>query len=331
MESFHIGIEIRGIDALQKIKDNMEAMTIDQAAKFERIEAKITANEAILVQERHQDQLRRNQDADERKREKEAEEARRAEERQQDELRREHKARQKKAQEARQLEERKQKQIIEERELMEKKLSPVLTARFDGNGEPKGCLPRTRGKLLRQISDWISDHNSPNVFCLTGLAGTGKTTIAQSVCIEFPSKTSLTSFLISRDSVDRRNPEKVIQMIAYQLGVQQVAIGTAICNAFHEDWDITTRPISEQVLRLFKAPIETLQMTASPILLVIDALDECNKVDECEGGDLIPLLASAIRQVSARIKLLITSREEPQIMRMFERIGVRNSESSIRL
>lgn len=304
--SFHIGVGIRGLGELQKIKANMETLAADQSARLERIQAEMRANEAARVQERQQDTIRREREAEDRKREKAAEEAQRAEERRQDRL-------------------------VKERELMEKKLSPVLTACFDGNGEPEGCLPNTREELLEQIKTWIFDESSPDVFCLTGLAGTGKTTIARSVCIDFPFQQYLASFIISRNSADRQIPEKILQTIIYQLGVQHEAMGAAINRVFEEDWRVTARPVSVQISSLFTEPINTLQMASSPILIVIDALDECNKIDSLEGGNLIPLLTSAISKASVRIKLLITSREEPRIMKMFKEIGIRKPQSLVQL
>jgi hypothetical protein len=58
----------------------------------------------------------------------------------------------------------------------------------------------------------------------------------------------------------------------------------------------------------------------SPLILVIDALDECDREAGREGGDLLPLLASSIRSHHGFIKLLITSREEPSISSMFRDI-----------
>lgn len=63
---------------------------------------------------------------------------------------------------------------------MKQELKPVLTARFGGHESPGGCLPDTRVDLLSQIHTWINDisKSSPHLFALTGLAGTGKSTIA---------------------------------------------------------------------------------------------------------------------------------------------------------
>lgn len=216
---------------------------------------------------------------------------------------------------------------------MERKLAPVHAARFDGNGNPNGCLLHTRVKLLDQIDTWIADDSpsSPDFFCLTGLAGTGKTTVAQSVCMGFDRTRILASFLASRTSADRRSPERIIQSIAYQLGIQQAAVQGAIDSALQNDRDVTTRPLPEQVADLFATPLEALEASSPPVLVVIDALDECDKVAGREGGELIPLIVSAIRKLSRRVKLLITSREEPAVMAMLKAMGLNTPQSLVQL
>jgi hypothetical protein len=76
--------------------------------------------------------------------------------------------------------------------------------------------------------------------------------------------------------------------------------------------------IDDLVLGALKA---TKQIT--PIILVIDALDECDKENGREGGDMLPLLAYTVHQFSGSVKLFITSREEQSISRMFDDITMK--------
>lgn len=251
------------------------------------------------------------------------------------------------AAEARQAEQRRQAQDLQERgtciacviyyncsffhsDFIKRELSPVLEARFDGKGSPDGCLPHTRTTVLGQLHNFTTDDSeaAADVFLLTGLAGTGKTTVAQSLCIDFDRKTPGASFFATRTSAERRDPKNIIQTIVYQLAVQNVTNRTAISEALRNDRDITTRPLTEQVQDLFTNPLLTLEGSTSRILIVIDALDECNIIDGVEGGQLIPLIVSGIRKMRGRVRLVITSREERTIMEMFERLGL---QSSIRL
>ena len=49
------------------------------------------------------------------------------------------------------------------------------------HGDRKGCLRGTRETVLNEIESWIGDFKKSPVFWLNGLAGTGKSTIAQTV------------------------------------------------------------------------------------------------------------------------------------------------------
>lgn len=218
-----------------------------------------------------------------------------------------------------------------EYELMERELRPLLEAQFNSKGTPMGCLPNTQKALLRRLHDWATDDSdsAPNVFLLTGPAGTGKTSVAQSLCAEFRPKMPLATFFISQSSSERRDPGRIIHTIAYQLSVQIPSIRSAIDEAFWKHRGITTRPLTEQVENLFVAPLKALEGAASPILLVIDGLDECDKISGLEGGQLIPLIISGICQMPGRVRLLITSHEEVGIMDMFKKIGLNRPHSTI--
>ncbi|KAF9645834.1 hypothetical protein BDM02DRAFT_3069602, partial [Thelephora ganbajun] len=43
------------------------------------------------------------------------------------------------------------------------------------------CLKGTRGTVLDEIEAWTRDFDKPSVYWLNGLAGTGKSTIAQTI------------------------------------------------------------------------------------------------------------------------------------------------------
>jgi hypothetical protein len=59
------------------------------------------------------------------------------------------------------------------------KLEPVRNAGYQA-GHHERCLPGTRESVLQDIVLWAKNPQDQNVFWLNGLAGTGKSTIAQS-------------------------------------------------------------------------------------------------------------------------------------------------------
>jgi hypothetical protein len=179
-------------------------------------------------------------------------------------------------------------------------------------------------ELLAKLDEWRDSTDGPPFFWLNGLAGTGKSTIARSFCQRVPSNGAapvlLASFFISRQSVDRRSAVSIVHTIAYQLALQREGIRLAVCRAMRDQADLTRRPLREQVSKLVSAPLNELR-PADRLMIVIDALDECDKdAKGREGGDLIPLLCAAFYTAASSVKLLVTSRLESTIQTTFEEV-----------
>jgi hypothetical protein len=151
---------------------------------------------------------------------------------------------------------------------------------------------------------------------LSGLAGTGKSAIAKTFCEQQAGKSTLmTTFFASRSSAERRNPFNVIHTFAYELATVDARIRPHVLSAVRSPPDIMHCPMTEQIERLLATPLRQAQ-SGRTLVLVIDALDECDRIDRVESGALILLLADVLR--SLPVKLLVTSRQEPSLVRMFK-------------
>src|ERR1700692_3102504 len=88
------------------------------------------------------------------------------------------------------------------------------------------CLENTRVDILRDIDRWVTNahKNAPWMFVLQGLAGTGKSTIASSVCETLEGRKQLgASFFFSRSEASTADPFLVFTTIAYQLACRYPA------------------------------------------------------------------------------------------------------------
>src|SRR5687767_8104944 len=80
------------------------------------------------------------------------------------------------------------------------------------------CTEGTRKTILAQLDEWATDPAGARVYWLNGLAGTGKTTIAISLCKSLASKGLLgASFFCSRQLPRCRDSRLIVPTIAYQL------------------------------------------------------------------------------------------------------------------
>jgi hypothetical protein len=93
-----------------------------------------------------------------------------------------------------------------------------------------------------------------------------------------------------------------------------------VCDVLRADPSLLKKGLRLQIPRLF-TPLLLLSPDSTRLIIVIDALDECDKDDYGrEAGELIPLLMCSLRATHQRAHLLITSRDEVSIRTMFNDI-----------
>ena len=196
-------------------------------------------------------------------------------------------------------------------------LSRVSDAAYNSSArvEATGCLPDTRVAVLQNIYGWAIS-GGPPLYWLCGMAGTGKTTIANSIAEEYDRKKLLgASFFFSRDQQERRESRFLIQTIAYQLGNSFPVLKLAIANIL-EDQRITTANLQSQLKRLILEPVaEKIAHLPSLIMIVLDALDECE--EDHAVIQIIELFVQVLRGQSLPLRIFITSRPESHIRSTF--------------
>jgi hypothetical protein len=201
-----------------------------------------------------------------------------------------------------------------------KLLAPVKTAFHNHADAPSACLEGTRVQLLDDIAKWMADTNGKTVYWLTGVAGTGKTTVAKSVVdMATKEKYLVVTFFFSHSSADRRDYRKVVPSLAYQLA-RDARLRSHIVAAIDSDNDIAISGTAIQTKKLLLDGLRTpSSLTGDRVLIVLDALDECQKdANHIHGGDLIPILLTGLKDIPF-VKVFLTSRPEPSIERMFKR------------
>jgi hypothetical protein len=171
------------------------------------------------------------------------------------------------------------------------------------------CLPRTRVQLLQQIEDWGSSGHRA-IFWLSGMAGTGKSTIARSVARLFKEQGVLgASFFFKRSEGDRGSAARFFPTIVKQIAVHIPEIIPGIRKALEDDPAIPAKSLRKQFDKLFLKPLLTVDQTklGVPAVIVIDALDECEREEEVEV--LLELLPKAQKVV----RFFVTARPDPAI------------------
>ena len=166
----------------------------------------------------------------------------------------------------------------------------------------------TRQDVLGDIEYWFRRGQGQRVFWLNGLAGTGKSAIAQTFAnTAFADGVLGASFFCSRDYEDRRNLQNIFPTLAFQLARRYPPFRRELLEVLEEHPDVQHGSLSLQVEELLVGPLKT---TGLPTLIIIEALDECE--DEEPASSILSILSCYIDQIP-NVKFFITGRPEPHI------------------
>jgi hypothetical protein len=193
---------------------------------------------------------------------------------------------------------------------------------FAKQHEP-ACLPDTRVALLDEIHSWADSQDERCIFWLSGLAGTGKSTIARTVARRyFEEKRLAASFFFSRGGGDVGHAGKFVTSIAVQLAHNVPASRQHISDAVSERDDIANQSLRDQWHHLVLGPLSKLGDNGCPasLVLVVDALDECDSDNNIR--IVVQLLAEARSSLTGvRLRVLLTSRPEVPIRHGFAQVA----------
>lgn len=154
------------------------------------------------------------------------------------------------------------------------------------------------------------------------MAGTGKSTIALTVARKYHLSGRLgASFFFSRGSGDLASAGKFATTIAAQLAGISTELKKRIDNAITSNRRIRDLGLYDQWEKLVLGPLAQLdkEVFPLPIVIVIDALDECD--NEHDISLLIQCLAAAVAVESIRLHIFVTSRPEQPINLAFDSVS----------
>jgi hypothetical protein len=175
-------------------------------------------------------------------------------------------------------------------------------------GNRQGCMKGTRRDVLLQLENWLKDGQDKHVFWLNGLAGTGKSTIAQTFAeMSFADGKLGASFFCSRDLDERSNLRSIFPTLAFQLAHRDPRFRRELLPVLTASPDVGREALCSQVEKLIVGPFKA---TQTPTLIIIDALDECQ--DEEPASALLSVLSRYVDAIPL-VKFFITGRPEPRI------------------
>ncbi|KAJ7105527.1 hypothetical protein C8R44DRAFT_681407 [Mycena epipterygia] len=197
------------------------------------------------------------------------------------------------------------------KDFIKEKLANHVATKHEYTDQSKTfCAPHTRVEIQKEIEEWLSSQtsSSKHIFWITGIAGSGKSTLSATVAETLRRKgTPVTAqFFISRNIPETIDPEKIIPTIAQQLSAFSPAAAHIIHDALKPGF---ISPRKEQVEKLLLAPIRELSKSCDVVIILIDALDELVNAAKSVQEMLLPI-APRDCDLPDNVRFIITSRPE---------------------
>jgi hypothetical protein len=124
------------------------------------------------------------------------------------------------------------------------------------------------------------------------------------------------SFFFKRGEGDRGNAARFFPTIARQLFNKVPELRPAILQAIKDNQGISMKPYKEQFEQLIYQPLSLVQLQGSPLVIVVDALDECEGENDIQ--IILQQLPRAHESRSVSLRFFITSRPELPIRLGFQ-------------
>ena len=172
----------------------------------------------------------------------------------------------------------------------------------------------TRVRLLENTQKLLTSLGGAHIVWIAGMAGTGKTSIALTLCRRLVEACVVLlggTFFCSRSvgSIDRTDARLIIPTLACLLARQVPTYARALADELIQDPDLGSKTVKLQIQGLLVKPLESVRGLDKQIVFVIDALDECR--DQQPLAELINALADF--STTQPVKFLLTSRPEMHI------------------
>ena len=176
------------------------------------------------------------------------------------------------------------------------------------------CLENTRRNVINDVMEWIEDDSreAKKVLWVYGLAGTGKSTLSTTIAQIMRKLHRLGAFFFFNRDIPRRDFATLIRTLAYQLAMYDARFCAVISRVAATNENIAGMPLEFQFENLLSAnALEYVEWSGGPIVLIIDALDECGS--EADREILMQVLSKGFSGLPSFIRIMLVSRQEQDI------------------
>ncbi|PPR07493.1 hypothetical protein CVT26_013462, partial [Gymnopilus dilepis] len=186
----------------------------------------------------------------------------------------------------------------------------------------RACTIETRKQILTDLMVWATDDSSPQVYWLSGMAGTGKTSIAYSFCQLLEEADLLcNSFFCSRTVNSTTDTRSLLPSLAYHLASHSASFSQALFSALRapSNANVRQKELERQFETLIAGPTGLSSKSSQKLrIFVYDGADEASDLDE------VAKLIGLFLKYAGRLpfKIFISSRREAVFKQEFGREGL---------
>ncbi|KAG9032408.1 hypothetical protein FRB95_001529 [Tulasnella sp. JGI-2019a] len=187
--------------------------------------------------------------------------------------------------------------------------------------EERICTPGTRQAILARIERWIhgSEYDKKHILWLKAVAGSGKTAVAGSVEKMAREAECLGARFYFARGQPERNGRCILEIARQLASLSEERLRDAIISAIEKESDIVTSAAVLQYKKLIHQPLLTLTDSDLKLVIVIDAIDEC---EPGYATKLLELIGHDHLRLPTGVKFFLTSRVEPHIQGELEEDSV---------
>ncbi|KAI8814822.1 hypothetical protein BJ742DRAFT_766028 [Cladochytrium replicatum] len=183
----------------------------------------------------------------------------------------------------------------------------------------KEYLDGTRTWLLDTVNTFLfpdtESATHKRLLWLDGSAGVGKSVMASLIINDLTAKNQLDAyFYCKHDDTRRTNAKSMVATIALQLCYWNPRFGRHLLDAMRAN-SIAQKNLSVMFEVLIENPLKQLGQLDKPVVIVVDALDECGMLHRRH--DVLQLFSSYCGRLPSYVRMVITSRPEDDIVTAF--------------
>ncbi|KIJ08055.1 hypothetical protein PAXINDRAFT_18778, partial [Paxillus involutus ATCC 200175] len=186
------------------------------------------------------------------------------------------------------------------------------TEHVDHNDVPScDSLAPHLAEIVDEVTGWVDGKSQQRVYFLVGPESAGKTAVARKVSQIFDTRDQLGSSYFIREPHHANN---IYRTISRDIAKRDAAFKHTLCDVIMEQEHLrNTSDVSMQFTELLLAPSQKMS-TSRPILVVIDALNNCGN----ETSRVLEMLANRSMELPNNFRVLVTARPETDIVHAFQ-------------